>query len=481
MLTFFLLLSLQDDWRKSFDADWKTGDAIKQKAAVLALAAVDKKEVADVLEKAAAQLERKIADLARDKERVQAEMKKIPADSLLNDKGEIIDRNGYNKRLKLDEEAKKIETSLVDQEATYAAFADVYAKQTDPAALDALKSEHWRLRLHAVRGLGRHADVSKSVEDKDGRVAVAAIETLATRGVGLTAILAALTRPEWQVQLAAAKAIQRLDAVEGVEPLIAALEKADGRIKHEINDALVALTGENKHGVAQLWREWWEASKAQPRKSRDERKKVAANGEKGFTTFYGIPVKSKRMVFVLDRSGSMAEKANWKDDGSTATGAAESVKLVGDRKIDVCRYELKKALLMLPKDAEFNILFFNRDLQQFSSAPVKATPDNVKRAFAFIDSIEPQGRTNIFDSLERAMASKEFKQQVDTIFLLSDGLPNCGQFEAPADIRKEVARLNAASKITIHAVYVGTEAGGLELMQLLSKENGGVCVDRSKK
>lgn len=477
-----LLLALQD-WKAQFDSEWMTGDPARQRAAVTALAVVERDEVFDVLARASAQLEKRLAELEREKTRLQAEMKKIPADSLLNARNEIVDRPGYERRLKLDAEAKKVEVAIVDVEAVYASFADVFARGfADGAVRLAKKSEHWRVRYHAARGFAfSKSDATATalegaVDDKDTRVSVAGVEGLLARGAGFGKIVAALGRPEWPVQLAAARALMKLDRVEAVEPLIAALEKADGRLQCELNDALVSLTGVDKHGVAQLWREWWESARADFEKARKplaERQKELWAPRAGGSTFYGIPVRSKRIVFVVDRSESMAEKARWKDT-SAASGPVD-LRLVGDRKIDVCRYELKKALLVLAKDAEFNVVFFNRDVAAFAPSAMKATPENVKKAFAFIDSFEPRGRTNLFDPLEKAIVAA----QADTVFLLTDGLPNCGQFEKPEEIRREIARLNTA-RLAVHAIYVGSEKGGEELLRGLAQENGGAFVNRSK-
>ena len=73
-----------------------------------------------------------------------------------------------------------------------------------------------------------------------------------------------------------------------------------------------------------------------------------------------------------------------------------------------------------------------------------------------------------------------FKDKVDTVFLLSDGLPNCGQYEVPAEIRKGIRALNKDARIIIHTIFTGEGTGAADLRKLLGRGNGGRFVDRAK-
>ncbi len=150
---------------------------------------------------------------------------------------------------------------------------------------------------------------------------------------------------------------------------------------------------------------------------------------------------------------------------------------MGDRKIDVCRFELKRVLRSLPLDARFAILWYNRDGIRFPRKGLAVcTPATVKKACRFLDRVEPLGATNIYDMLEEAMSGK-FGEKVDTIFLLSDGLPNCGRVESRDGIASGIRRKNEESRIRIHTVNVGGGAANRQFMKRLAEENDGV--DRS--
>ena len=76
------------------------------------------------------------------------------------------------------------------------------------------------------------------------------------------------------------------------------------------------------------------------------------------------------------------------------------------------------------------------------------------------------GSTNIFDTLERAFAD----QDVDTIYLLTDGDPSAGRIKDVEGIAEEVRRWNRTRQIVIHCIGIGTDS---PLLKRLAAENGG--------
>src|SRR5205823_4324531 len=131
----------------------------------------------------------------------------------------------------------------------------------------------------------------------------------------LAAVAAQLQSDYWQLKVSAAHALQAIGALGGIEPLVEAIAKADGRLKVEFNDALAALTGVNKHGDGAAWKAWLDANKDAVSKGTYSAKSAEPGAPPGraqtTVTFYGIPVESKSVIFVLDRSGSMMEPSDW--------------------------------------------------------------------------------------------------------------------------------------------------------------------------
>jgi hypothetical protein len=309
----------------------------------------------------------------------------------------------------------------------------------------------------------------------------------------------------WQVKYTAAmtlKAMGSKDGKDAIEPLIEALKAADGKLKHDLNDALVALTGVDKHGDAAAWKSWFDANKETVKaggyKPKPEEAAGKGQGDPRGTTFYGIPVKSKNVIFILDRSGSMAEPSDWEipEGEEVATGGASGgksdgpeVKKEGNRKIDIARWQLKRCLARLPDGIEFNLIFFNHEWTIMSEKMVKLGSGTRKQAFDFIDKLDPVGGTNVYDPTEKGFSfagqgEKVLKGSVDTIFLLTDGMPNAGQVPNASDIVVKVRDMNKLKKLTINTVGVFGPAeadDGEKFLKQLADDSGGQFTSARKK
>lgn len=426
------------------------------------------------------------------------------------------DVNKYQRFLEADKNSKAAEAKIAVVETCKRHIVRALGRSKGDAAVKALVHEvtagaDWQRRAAAAEAMGQisHKDVPPALLDalkKDGEhaVRIAVLDALRELKIAapeaVAAVAAQLQSEYWQLKISAAQALAAMGGTGGIEPLVDALQKADGRLRVEFNDALVALTGVNRHGDAAAWKAWLDQNRDAvrggtfARKSGDE---SGAPGKNATTTFYGIPVESKSVIFVLDRSGSMMEPSDWDDakdpvasGGGTAPGAA--IKKAGDRKIDVARWQLKKAIAQLPEGTEFNVIFFAHEVVNLSERMMKISASTRKQAFDWIDKLEAFGGTNPFDALERALAyvaggmsgEKLQKSGADTICLVTDGLPTAGQVADPKTIVERIRTLNRTRKVKIHTIGVFTVSGngdvgakereeGLKFLKQLAEENGG--------
>lgn len=346
------------------------------------------------------------------------------------------------------------------------------------------KNSNWQKKVALAIALGALPQDSISgglatavMEDLEPQVRIAAIESIEERGVAtadiVDALLGQMNHKFWQVRYVAARTLATLGVKQAVGSLIDALAPVEGRLRDEINTALTRLTGVDKHGDPGAWKAWWEANSAAYLDGTYEPApgEKAGGGPKVRTTFYGIPIKSRNLVFILDRSGSMFAPSDWKIPKDMGTGPAldPAVRRQGDRKIDIARWQLKRALAMLPDGTQFNILFYNHDWTVLSKHHMlRLSATTRKRAYTFIDSVDPMGPTNIFDPLEKGLsyAASGSRQDllarsgVDTIFFLSDGMPNMGQIPVVEGILIKVQELNRARKVKIHTIGVFSKSVG---------------------
>ncbi len=375
-------------------------------------------------------------------------------------------------------------------------------RSKDPAALKAiLHSLHdvdptvRAAAIDALVGLGAKEaadEVLKLTGDPDPSVAAAAVEALGILGAQsdevvkrllgllksrapdvLNAAMGALGRMKateafepirglldheaWQVRAGAIEALAALRVKEGIPALIARLEKEEGRLKYDIASALKRLTGEKLGTNAATWKKWWDDHGAGFEVPPDSG--VADAPEEGMTTYYGIPVVSKRIIFLLDISGSMSTPLAI---GETQAGTAKP----STTRLDVAKKELAETIDRLAKDVRFNIILFDDRQDPWEKAIQPADEPHRTDAKKFLERQRPRGGTDIYDPLEAAMMDKD----VDTIFLLSDGSPGSGKFVQADDILREVRKLNRSRKVVIHTIAVGMDT---PLMRELAKQNGG--------
>jgi hypothetical protein len=155
--------------------------------------------------------------------------------------------------------------------------------------------------------------------------------------------------------------------------------------------------------------------------------------------FFGMPIASaRRIVYVVDRSGSMTDA------------------------IDYVKSELKRSIRELGEGKEFHVIFYSSGppVEMPTRRLVNATDRNKELAVRFIDSVVAQGQTDPSKALERA-----FDVKPELIYLLTDG-------EFDKAIVGLVKRLNAAGKVKVHTIGFLYRMGEKGLKQI-ADQNGG--------
>ncbi len=269
-------------------------------------------------------------------------------------------------------------------------------------------------------------------------------------------VLLSLPHEAWQVRLACVEALDRLRTKACIAPLIERLVTEDQeRVRDAIASTLFRLTAMNLYDNATIWKRWWDTHGkgfAVPEEI-PEPPEQHAGTQAGF---YGIPVKSERVIFVIDQSGSMSAPGQKPD--------AYDKKALN--RLDVAVREVLGAIAKLKNRARVNVILFHTTIHPWKDKLQKlngSTRSSIQRDLA---SKKPTGGTNLYDGLELALRTKD----VDTIFLLSDGVPGSGKYVATPDILRAVRRENQTRRVAIHCISIGMDS---ELMRRIAKENGG--------
>lgn len=280
-------------------------------------------------------------------------------------------------------------------------------------------------------------------------VAITALDVIGEtrKPEGVPVLDRALKSKDWPVRVAAIRALGKIRAAEAVDALVVQIAREEGRLLAECADALRGLTGKPIAYAPGAWKEWWAANREG---FKFPEKAEAALAGAGVTTYHGIPIVSTKIVFCLDISGSMSELNG------------------GESRMEQAKKELSRVLSSLGKEVNVNLIFFDDriDPWQRQLVPIKS---NLPRALQLVGSLQPRGRTNIFDALEVAF----MHANVDTVCLLSDGEPTDGKFVFPEEVLREVRRLNRTRRIAIHTISFGPS----EFMRRLAEQNDGTYVE----
>jgi len=272
---------------------------------------------------------------------------------------------------------------------------------------------------------------------------------------------------------------------------LAAAEKAKDRgTPHlEARLALIELTG-NDFTSSGEWENFWKASGA----DFDDTKK----GPKTHTdlleelAYFGVPVTSQRLLFILDISSSMnfvdyryyENTPKRSTGGSSGGGGADRSggyltgpewrKWIDEHpeahRIKLAKMELKKLIEKLPETTHFNIITYWTKVESWRPTLVEASAKEKKAALKFVEDAYTRGNSAADQALEEAFKANG---NADTIYFLSDGIPSRdGTAQLPVEpIHARVSVLNRFSQMIIHGFSVVRD--GEPFLKPLAEQNGG--------
>lgn len=157
---------------------------------------------------------------------------------------------------------------------------------------------------------------------------------------------------------------------------------------------------------------------------------------------------AKTVVFVLDRSGSMAGP-----------------------KIEQAREALRFVLNNLREDDLFNIVVYDGLVESYRPELQRFNAETRADALAYVDNIRAGGMTNIDGALQTALGMLQDDRRPNYVLFLTDGLPTVGERNETtiADNARRANRVNAR----IFSFGVGYDVNA-RLLDRISGGNGGV-------
>jgi Ca-activated chloride channel homolog len=159
------------------------------------------------------------------------------------------------------------------------------------------------------------------------------------------------------------------------------------------------------------------------------------------STAFGQPVRTaRRVVFLLDRSGSM-----------------------GGAPIKQARHAIENCLANLSPEDHFGIVAFDNSVERFRPAILPASRENVEEACAFLHTISERGGTELARGVEAA--AQLLAGSAGELFLITDGQV----FDTSRIVQQ-------ARKCEVRLFCLGIGSASQDrFLELLARQTGGIC------
>ncbi len=258
--------------------------------------------------------------------------------------------------------------------------------------------------------------------------------------------------PDWRVRAAAYDFCRRVRAASSIPPLLQRLSLELDRMRQDVVETLVSLTGQDLRTERQ-WNDWWHDHAVGfivPAAIAGARSKRAAADANATHTYYSIPVVSAAVMFVVDRSGSMAEKIG--------TG--------GSTRLEEAKRQIVRVIGGSPIGHRVGVVAFASEAEALQDKLIRIDDKSRAPLTVRVEMLRIGGGTNVHDGMLAAFADPE----VDTIYLLTDGAPSVGPITDPGELRAAIAQWNRTRRIRIHAISVGTDS---DMLKGIAEDSGG--------
>ena len=300
-----------------------------------------------------------------------------------------------------------------------------------PLLEDALVHEDYLVSMAAMDAVGQN-----QLEDS--------LETLARQ----------IRRPvfdeKYAYRFALVRAIAKLHSPEAILLLQRLQQQLDGQLRYEIKNRLADADLRDFNGAFDElaeWKEKFSLSEMIDQVSLDiptpddgaMSLQAIASSSKGRPKFgrsqyYGIDLNAARILFIIDRSGSMQEP--------TYHGT----------RLQRAKQELIRTINGLDASTEFGIMVFDTTIQSFQGELLIASDENKREAAAFVDRVMLGKKTNTYGALVKAT---DFDDQLEAVFMLTDGRPTFGQIVRPDLIIKDIVRRNRTRHMEFNTIGIG--------------------------
>ena len=259
------------------------------------------------------------------------------------------------------------------------------------------------------------------------------------------------------------RAFTRMHHPDAVEFLTTVHPSLDGQLRHLIKESLESVTVNDFLGDDQRFAKWQSrnAGSDEQEKDADIDKDKIVFKTAGYESeaikfekqqYYGININAQRVMFIIDHSGSMEDV--WG----------------GMSRLARAKLELIKVIRELPEDTEFAIMFYETNVRVWRKELLYATEDNKLEAIAFIRRLGFGDRTNTYGALRRSLI---FDNDLETVFLLTDGRPTIGITVQPEQILADILGRNRFRHLNFNTIGIAVNPSTEAFLKQLAVGSGG--------
>ncbi len=269
----------------------------------------------------------------------------------------------------------------------------------------------------------------------------------------LDALHALLADEDVSVRAEAIRQVGRRRELDSILPLIDCLSRESGRLRGDAHFVLTMMTGMDLGFRVGSWRSFWrDRGESFQMPTLEEARRVAAElaanqSEEGMSavSFYGLTVISNNFALVVDTSGSMNTRVR---DGKT--------------RMDIAKEQINGVIKRVREGVLFNIIPFADNALPMEEVLIEMDESLREDSMLYVEGLRAGGGTNAYEGLAAAFED----ELVDTIYLLTDGIPNGD----PVAIREEVERWNSVRGIRIHCISIGAASA---FLKGIAEDSGG--------
>ncbi len=349
--------------------------------------------------------------------------------------------------------------------------------------------------LGAMRQIAAYPTFVNAAREKELHLRILGCEGLGTLGEPIPDIMTVLEEcaakgQPYPLRLTAIRALATIPSRRSMLALVEAME-TPGRIREVATRGMMLLTGKRDIGLDHdRWLAWlreeggtFVIDAARVRKSSLEQISLQEMNVDAYD-FYGIDFYAKRVLFVIDRSGSMTIPGDLNQTGFVAADIS---------RLEAVKRELIRLIGQLDPSVKFNIIFFSGGMRAWERAQLhEATEEKKKAAIRFVQGVDAGGATHTDKVMTHALRFFGDKEEVETIYLLTDGGPfRGGQFLDLDEVRGEIREVNRFRKMQINTIgcFFGADTqaarqlgepsrGELsDFLEKIAKENWGLFLE----